>query len=238
MLYFILESIGTGEMNPSIVPASTRRIATPIINRTASIPRVLSASARVKFPGMAKPGVVSQRQHRSDVGAVESKKQKRADSESCAECERVDRDANVVSHDHARAFLVSLVEAFPPGRFGFNVRLTKCRLHADKLRELRIVTSGDKTEDRKDREDREREKGIAPRAPERLRQLVSKKPADAFAALRVSTIDATMRADNEAVQIVDETRIARLGARDGEIGSSATIDAPQLANLFTVQTTQ
>ena len=51
-LDFIDERFGP-EMNPSIVPATTSKIATPIINRTASMPRVLSASARVKFPGMS-----------------------------------------------------------------------------------------------------------------------------------------------------------------------------------------
>jgi hypothetical protein len=47
-----------------------------------------------------------------------------------------------------------------------------------------------------------------------------------------------VRANYEAVQVVDETRIARLGARDREVRGSATIDAAQLANLLTPETSQ
>jgi hypothetical protein len=43
--------IGAGEMKPSMMPAITRNTATPIIKRTASLPRLLSASARDKSPG-------------------------------------------------------------------------------------------------------------------------------------------------------------------------------------------
>ena len=62
--------------------------------------------------------------------------------------------------------------------------------------------------------------------------------ANPFAALRVSAIDATVRANHETVQIVDQARIARLGARDRKIRSGATIDPAQLANFFAPKTAQ
>ena len=47
-----------------------------------------------------------------------------------------------------------------------------------------------------------------------------------------------MRTNNEAVEIVDQPRIPRLGARNGEIRSSAPVNASQLPNLFASQTAQ
>ena len=68
------------------------------------------------------------------------------------------------------------------------------------------------------------ERRVAPRATKRLGQLAREEQANAFAALCVSAIDATMRADHETVEVIDQTRIARLGTRDREIRSGATID--------------
>ena len=65
-----------------------------------------------------------------------------------------------------------------------------------------------------------------------------KKVTNSFTALRVSAIDAAVRANDETVQIVDQTRIARLGARDSEIRSGATIDAAQFTNFLSSQTAQ
>ena len=88
---------------------------------------------------------------------------------------------------------------------------------------------------RKEHKDGKREERVAPRAAKRLRQLAREEQANAFAALCVGTIDATVRANDETVQVVDQTRIARFGARDGEIGGGATINAAQLAHFFTSQ---
>jgi len=52
MLYLMRGSIGAGETNPSMIAATTSSIATPIIKRTASMPRTRNASARVRSPGM------------------------------------------------------------------------------------------------------------------------------------------------------------------------------------------
>ena len=45
-------------------------------------------------------------------------------------------------------------------------------------------------------------------------------------------------ARDEAVDVVDETRVARLGPRDGEVGGRAPVDAPQLAHLVASEAAQ
>src|SRR5687767_16006490 len=44
-----------------------------------------------------------------------------------------------------------------------------------------------------------------------------------------------MSANHEAVELIDQARVARLSAGDCEIRSSAAIDAPQLPHLFAAQ---
>ena len=46
--------IGAGEMNPSIIPATTSSGIQPTIRRTASIPRDFNASPRVISPGITR----------------------------------------------------------------------------------------------------------------------------------------------------------------------------------------
>ncbi len=82
---------------------------------------------------VAKPRPISQCKHGSNVGSVKSKIEQGADSKSSAECERIDRDHDVVGHDRAGAFLVRFVESFPPRRFCFNVEFAESRADADEL---------------------------------------------------------------------------------------------------------
>ena len=96
-----------------------------------------------------------------------------------AECERVDRDHDVVGHDRAGALLVRFVESFPPGRFGFNIEFAKSRVDADQFRKLRIVMCAYKTEDRRRlRKTEKRKKRVAPGATEGLWQFTSKESGE------------------------------------------------------------
>src|ERR1051326_1179239 len=61
---------------------------------------------------------------------------------------------------------------------------------------------------------------------------------DAFPAVRLGAIDATMRANDETVQVVDQARIARFRARDGEVRGRATINAAEFAHFLASQTFQ
>jgi len=47
-----------------------------------------------------------------------------------------------------------------------------------------------------------------------------------------------MRSNHQAVEIVDQPRIARLSPRDRQIGRGAPIDAPEFAHFFAVQPPQ
>jgi hypothetical protein len=44
-----------------------------------------------------------------------------------------------------------------------------------------------------------------------------------------------VRAYDKAVEIVDQTRVARFGARNRQIGRRAAIDSTEFAHLFAVQ---
>jgi len=56
--------------------------------------------------------------------------------------------------------------------------------------------------------------------------------------LRVGAINAAVGANHQAIEIIDQPRVARLRPGNGEIGSRAAIDAPQLAHLVALQATQ
>jgi glutamate formiminotransferase len=183
-------------------------------------------------------GSISQRQHGRDIRAVISKIKKCSDSKRRAKCERVDRDHDVVGHDQAGALLVSFVELLPPMRFGFNYRFAKPRIDADYFGKLGIVTRRDKAKDGEDKKDEERRESVAPGPPKRLRQFASEVVEDLLAALRVGAIDAPVSANNEAIEIVNQTRIARFGTGYGKVRRGATVDAAQFAYLFAVQATQ
>jgi len=47
-----------------------------------------------------------------------------------------------------------------------------------------------------------------------------------------------VRANDKTVEVINETRIARFGTRNGKVGSRAAIDARQFAHFFAVQTPQ
>jgi len=120
-------------------------------------------------------------------------------------------------------------------RFGFDYGFAKRRIDADQFGELDVVTRRDKAKEAEDKKNEERNEGVAPGAAERLRQLVCEVVENLLAALRVGAIDATVGANDEAVEVVNQTRIARLGAGDGQVGSGATVDAAEFAHLFAVQ---
>ena len=87
-------------------------------------------------------------------------------------------------------------------------------------------------------EDSKSHRGVAPRPPKRARKFIRKEVRDTPAALGIRAVDAAVRANDEAVEIVDEPRITRLSPRDREVRCRATIDAAQLAHLFAVQLAQ
>ena len=84
----------------------------------------------------------------------------------------------------------------------------------------------------------ERHERKAPRAAKSLRKLAREKTPDAFAALRIGLIDAAMRTDDETVEIIDQTRVARFSARDGKVRCGAPVNAAELANFFRLQPSQ
>ena len=79
---------------------------------------------------VSEAGVVSERDDGGDMSAVESKIKQCAQTKRSAECKRVDRDLDIVGHDLARAFLVRLVEVFPPRRLRLDIHLAKSGTHA------------------------------------------------------------------------------------------------------------
>src|SRR6185436_1187087 len=103
---------------------------------------------------------------------------------------------NVVGKDRTGTDLFSLIQAFPPVRFGLNVQLAKCGRHADELGKLRISFRTHESKPAEYHEDGERKGGVTPRASKRLRKVASKELFDTRPALGVSLVDAAMRADH------------------------------------------
>jgi len=118
----------------------------------------------------------------------------------------------------------------------FNVLCPPKRIDAGKLRKVRIVPRAKKSYGGEQKKNPESRGGVAPGASKRLREIASKEVTDAPAALGVSPLNTAMSANYQAVEIVHQTRVARFGARNGQVGSSPPVNAPQLSHLFTMQT--
>jgi hypothetical protein len=95
-----------------------------------------------------------------------------------------------------------------------------------------------KTQNCEKHENEERRKRVTPRAAKRLWEFMREVAADFFAALRIGAVDAPVRADDETVEIIHQSRIAGFGARDREIGSRAAVNAAEFANFFTPEAFQ
>src|SRR5205085_3449949 len=110
--------------------------------------------------------------------------------------------------------------------------------HARHLRKLRIAPCAEKSYQAKDEEERESKRRVTPCTAKGSRKFAREEVAKALAALRVCLIDTPMRANHKAVQIIYESRVSALCARNRKVRSCATIDAPKLSHLLAVQTAQ
>src|SRR5205807_1698767 len=106
------------------------------------------------------------------------------------------------------------------------------------LREIRIAPRSKKTERSKKKKDQGSSRGVTPGAAERLRKVARKEIPNAPPALGVGAINATMGANHQAIEIIDQPRVAGFGASNCKIRSRAAIDAPQFAHLVALQATQ
>jgi hypothetical protein len=134
--------------------------------------------------------------------------------------------------------LIRFVERLPPAHARVRVLLAPSGTDAYEFGKLRVAPRTVESGERKNHEEGEGYRGVAPRAAKRLRKVAQEKLAYARAAFhRLRAIDAPVRADDETVEIIDKARVARFGARNRQIGRRATIDASEFAHLFAVQAT-
>src|ERR1700730_4213543 len=146
---------------------------------------------------------VGQGKDRCDVCSVIGQVEDSADAKQRAKRKGVDRHLNVVRKYRTCADLVSLVQIFPPVSLRFDVKFAKRRLDADELRKLWISFRPYEADQTKYHEDAERDGRVAPGATERLRKVTSKKLLNTRTALRVSLINAAVRADDATTKIID-----------------------------------
>src|SRR6266542_1009377 len=148
-------------------------------------------------------GPVSEGQHRRINSSVKAQGVQGADAKQSPKRKRVDRYPNIVSHDPAGTDLVGFVQIFPPVNLIFYVKFSERRWHSYQGGELGIIFSSQKSDHGKQRKNDEGNCCVAPGAAKRLRKVTRKKLLDARAALRVGLINAAMRANDEAIEIID-----------------------------------
>ena len=99
------------------------------------------------------------------------------------------------------------------------------------MRKVGIEPRRDKSEHAGENEYSERKLHVSQICTERLRQVLSEELADEPDAFTLCAIDPAVGTDDEAVEVIDELRIAALGACDGEIGRGPAIELAEFAHL-------
>src|SRR5205807_1454897 len=181
---------------------------------------------------ISKASSISQCEDRSEHCAIEGDHVESAEAEDRSQSKRIESHANVVREDLARAYLIRFVQIFPPMRAMVDYDFAKEGTNTGEFRKIRIVPRSEKSNRGEQPEDRECGRGIAPGAPKRPREIAREKVANALAAFRIRAINPSMSANHQAIQIINQSRVARLSTGDRQVRSGAAIDAAQLAHLF------
>ena len=101
----------------------------------------------------------------------------------------------------------------------------------DKMGKIDIPPCRGEPKYRKARKDAERDGHVFPVRAKCLGKFACKKPDDDIDALALGAIDLAVGADDEAVEIIDQLWVARLGTRNSEVGRGTTIKLAKFANL-------
>src|SRR5215831_10408834 len=115
---------------------------------------------------------------------------------------------------------------------------TKKRTNPSEFREVGVLARAKKSNGREQEEDTEGGRRVAEGATKRARKFAAEEIANPASALRISAIDPAVRANHQAIEIIDEPRVARFGTRNRQVRGRAAIDAPQFAHLFAMQFAQ
>ena len=186
---------------------------------------------------IAEAGAIREREDSARVKTKVSGPEKGPDTEQRSERKFISRNANVVSENGGGLNLVGLVNLLPPTNPRFD-SVAHSRADGCQLREIRIAPRRKKTERSEKKKDQGSSRGVTPGAAERLRKVARKEIPNAPPALGVGTINAAMGANHQAIEIIDQPRVAGFGASNCKIRSRAAIDAPQFAHLVALQATQ
>ena len=157
---------------------------------------------------VAKPGAIGESDDRAEHRAVEGEHINCAETEYGAEREGIEGDADVVGEDLTGTDLAGFIQLFPPVRTMVDYDFTKVGADAGELGKIRIVTSTEEGDRAEQPEDTEGHGRIPPGPAKSARKLERKKIAHSSAALRVGAVNPAVGANHQAVQVVDETRIA------------------------------
>src|SRR6266404_5019391 len=189
------------------------------------------AHYKAKQKIVSEPGSINQRYDCSKVRAIKRHNIQGADAQHRSQGKCVEGNANVVGEDLTRSDLVRFVRRFPQMLMSLDVLRSPSRADAGEFREIRIVARAKESDGAKQKEDSESRGGITPGAPKRLWKIPGQEVADPSPALGVGPVNTAMSPNYQAIKIVNQTRIARFRARNGQIGSSPPVNAAQLADL-------
>ena len=120
----------------------------------------------------------------------------------------------------------------------FNVLGPEKWVDSGKFREIRIVPRAEERYPGEQNENSKRRRGVSPGATKRAGKFAREEIANALSALRIRSVNAAMSADYQAVEVVNQARIARFRPRDCQVRSRAPVNAPEFLHVFAVQLAQ
>jgi len=187
---------------------------------------------------ISETGPINERYDRSEVRAIECHDIQGADAQHRAEGKCIEGNANVIGEDLTRSDLVRFVGRFPPMPMSFDVLSPPKRVDPGEFREIRVVARARESDCPEQKKDPESRGCVTPGASKRLREIPGNEVAEPPPALRVSPVNTAMSTNYQAIQIVNQTRVARFCASNRQVGSSPPVDAAQLSHFFAMQTPQ
>ena len=187
---------------------------------------------------ISETGPINERYDRSEVRAIECHNIQGADAQHRAEGKCIEGNANVIGEDLTRSDLVCFVRGFPPMPMSFDVLGSPKRIDAGEFREVRIVARAKKCDRAEQKENTKRGGCITPGASKGPGKIPGNELSEPSPTLRIGPVNTAMSANYQAIQIVNQTWVARFRASNGQVGSSPPVDAAQLAHFFAMQPPQ
>jgi hypothetical protein len=159
------------------------------------------------------------------------------DDREDAEGEGDDADADVVGDDRRGSDRRLLVQLFPPTLVVFDL-LNRGSRQVSEIGEIVVTPGREERRDRDGHEDQKDRQRVAERLPEDRRKIVKVEVQYRPPALRFGAVDHPVGANDQIVQVVDQSLVARFNPGNRQIGGRAPVPSRQFAHLVAAQAAQ